>query len=392
MAYSIMITQGESLIKMALEEIQQVIDKLENSSSVLIIIPEGTTGDSVAAGLALRSFLKKLEKQTELYCPVAPNARFSFLPGFPEISTNLKAVRSFVIDLSTKKASIDELSYKKENDRLSIYIKPKENQFAPSDVTFRTSNFPYDAIVTIGVASLDQLGGLFSENAEMFYEVPIVNLDNKPNNDHFGQINLVQLNAGSCSEVVFDLISKFEQGLIDEHIATALLSGFITETNSFQNNRTSPQVLLKASQLVALGGRQQDIISNFYKNKSLGLLKLWGRVLARLKQDHQNSLVYSAVNATDMQKSGASEQDAALIIREMVLQLTFAKNFLFLKETETGQTEAFIAAQPSLNVPVILAAYQPVLISQHTYHLVVPAPLPDAEQKLLGLISSELSK
>ncbi|MGE5392373.1 MAG: DHH family phosphoesterase [Candidatus Saccharibacteria bacterium] len=359
---------------------------------MLIVIPENPSGDAIAAALALRGFLVKLEKQTELFSPTQPNSRLSFLPGFPDIHTDLRAVRSFVIDLSTKRAAIDELSYKKEDGRLSVYIKPKENQFEPSDVTFRTSDFPYDVIVAVCVSGFEQLGGLFSENAELFYEVPVINIDHKPNNENFGQINLVQVNAGSCSEIVFDLISRYEQGLIDENIATALLSGFISETNSFQNNRTSPQVLLKASQLVGLGGRQQDIISHLYKNKSLGLLKLWGRVLARLKQEPTCSLVYSAVNSTDLAKSGATEEDASLIIREMSQQLSFAKNFLFLKEKENQTTEAYLAVQPMLKVMELFAAYQPVLVGQQAHKLTLPVGLMEAEQRLVGAIASELGK
>lgn len=387
-----MITRRESSIKMALEETQQVIERLGISSSVLVVIPENPTGDALAAGLALRGFLAKLEKQTEVYSPSKPNPRFSFLQGFGEVHDNLKAIRSFVIDLSTKRVAIDELSYKKENDRLSIYIKPKEGQFEPSDVTFRTSDFPYDAIVTVGVTGLDQLGSLFAENAELFYEVPIINIDHKPTNENFGQINLVQVNAASCSEIIFDLISRYEQGLIDENIATALLSGFITETNSFQNNRTSPQVLLKASQLVGLGGRQQDIVNNLYKNKSLGMLKLWGRVLARLKQEPSASLVSSAVNLMDMQKSGATEEDAAMVIREMTLQLTFAKNFLFLKEKDQGVTEVYLAAQPALNIPSLFPSFQPVQLFQHAYKLTVPLGLIEAERNVTTAITEEIGK
>ena len=39
--------------------------------------------------------------------------------------------------------------------------------------------------------------------------------------------------------------------------ATALLTGIITDTGSFQNANTTPKALTVAAQLVAAGGRQQ---------------------------------------------------------------------------------------------------------------------------------------
>src|SRR5687767_13528513 len=91
----------------------QTIEKLGHSTNVLIVTPHSAAGDELAAALALKAFLGKLEKEAHVLSTGATNAKFNFLPGFSGIKTSLNVAKSFVIDLSTKKTEIEELSYKK---------------------------------------------------------------------------------------------------------------------------------------------------------------------------------------------------------------------------------------------------------------------------------------
>ncbi|HYC80059.1 MAG TPA: DHH family phosphoesterase, partial [Candidatus Binatia bacterium] len=330
---------------------KQVAEKFHNSGSVLIVISPMPAADTIAAALALSGFLKRIDKDAVIITPDGHlNTNASFLPGYDQILREFNASKGFVIDVSTKRTGVAELSYKKEGDKISVYLKPKAGQFEPNDVTFRNSKYPYDAIITIGVSKLENLGEFFGRYAEMFYETPIVNIDFKGSNEGFGQFNLVELNASSNSEIVFDLISEMEKDLIDQEIATTLLAGIIVETNSFQHTRTTPQAFTKAAELVGLGGDQQKIVVELYKNKSMGFLKLWGRVLARLKEQPESSMVYSSVNRLDVEKAGANDADASLVLKEMVLQLSFAKIHIFFRELHEDSTEVYISAPAVLNL------------------------------------------
>lgn len=369
----------------------QIIAKLSSANNFLILAM-GNNGDSLSSALALRSFLKKLDKEAVLMSMSPVQSKFNFLPGFQEISKDIKPIRNFVIDVSTKRTGLAELSYEKENDILSIFLKPVSGQFSPQEVTFRVSPHQYELLILVGIGSLDQLGLFYSDQTDLFFETPILNVDFKASNENFGQFNLINLAASSCSEVVFDLISKFEASLIDETIATQLLAGIIDQTNSFQHIRTTPQAFLKASQLVSLGAKQQEIIANLYKSKSLGLLKLWGRVLARLKQDQGASLVYSAVNQQDIEKAEAEEEDVNLIIREMVAQLGFAKVFLFLKEDNGFQTTAFCSSLLPLNLFNLFSQFNPQPFGQQTVKFILPFPVSEAEQASISLIKKEIAR
>ncbi len=369
----------------------QIISKITDAKSVLVIV-SGQNGDSLSAGLALYGFLKKLEKETAIltYTPRVPE--LEFLPGFPEVRTALDVERSFVIDLSTLKAQIDELSYKKETDKLSIFIKPKKGQFSPEDVTFRNSSFPFDLLILIGVNSLEDLGEIYNQNTELFFETPMINIDFKSTNEAYAQFNVVDLSATSNSEIMFDLINQFEASLMDETMATQLLTGIIVETDNFKHVRTTPTTFLKASQLVSLGANQQQIILRFYKSKSLGLLKLWGRVLAGLKQDVETSLVYSTVSQTDFVRSTATAEDADKIIAEMVSQLGFAKLFLFLNEIDAATTVAYFYSALPIDAKAWFAQFNPKSIDAETIQFRLALPAVAAEKQLLDLIKDQMAK
>lgn len=376
---------------MANNIIQPIIDKLQSAAKVLIVLPPQAGGDDLGAALALYAFLNKQDKQAMVVGPGNISPRYKFLSGYQEILPSLSVNRSFVIDVSTKQTKLEELSYQQEQDKLSILLKPQTGQFNESDLSFRTQGYPFDLVITINLASLEHLGEFYAESAELFFETPIINIDRQAHNENYGQYNLINLKAASTSEIVFDLVSRMDHSAIDPDLATSLLTGMITETNSFQHIRTTPQAFSKASELIGLGGRQQEIITTLFKNKSLGLLKLWGRVLARLKQDPSVLLAHSTATLSDHEKAQATDEDADQIIREMMSQLSFAKLFLFCRETKEGHTIVDCGTTAPINLSSVFAAFKPEVVAQ-TVRFKVPMHHTQTEEEMLKILRREMGK
>jgi len=333
-----------------------VFDSINKANRILIAIPSNAGGDAIGAGLALYSFAKKLDKEAEIATSSRTLEQFSFLPHVSEIKHELEASQSFVISVNTSQAALDELSYEAKPDRVDIFLKPKTGKFSQTDVSFKSARFPYDLIITLHTPSLDNLGEIYEKNTDLFFETPIINIDHHPNNEYYGQINHVDLTATSTAEIVANLIEEFESGLMDESIATSLLTGIIVETNSFQHVKTTPKAFLKASQLIAQGGRHQDIIRELYKTKSISLLKLWGRALARLREIKELSMAYSIVNFQDIEKTAAKPEDISGVMKELVVSLTGSKIILFLAETAPQQVAGFFHLHPSVKAQVFASA------------------------------------
>lgn len=374
---------------------EQIFDQLRKANKILIALPESPTADSIASGLALKLFLTKLQKDVSLACGGHIAENLKFLPGSESILPDISAGKSLVVSLDTSIKKLEELSYQTAADKVRIYLKAKSEMFTPEDVSFSDEKFPVDVIVVLDALSLESLGALFTGHADLFFETPKINIDHKSGNEYFGAINLVDITASSVAEILSSLLEQFEAQLLDEDIATCLLAGIITKTQSFQHAHTTPQAFLKASQLVNLGGRQQEIIKQIYKTKSLPLLKLWGRVLARLKIDEQSALVYSLLNEADFEKSGAGEQEVIPALKELLENVSGYNLLAILSEANHSGSRLCLAAHTSVDLSVMLQSFQaadksvPAAPNFRIYDLQLPGlSLTEAESRFLEAVKS----
>src|ERR1051325_3152584 len=77
----------------AMDIIAQIIAKITEVSSILILA-NGTNGDSLAASLALHNFLKKLDKDAHILSPSSVSDKFKFLPQSDVVAESGSSTRS----------------------------------------------------------------------------------------------------------------------------------------------------------------------------------------------------------------------------------------------------------------------------------------------------------
>ena len=313
------------------EQIKKII---KQSKEALLVTDIKEDADSLSSLLAFHLALKKLNKKTAPVTQLKPAAKnLDFLPGFAEIQTDLKGAKDFIISLDVSHAKVGQFKYNIKKDKLNIYITPKNGHFEPSDVKTKKGKSKYDLIVVLNTLGLENLNALYQENAELFYESPIVNIDCHSANENFGEINLVDITASGTSEILFALLKSMGDNIIDEDIATCLLSGIISKTNNFQNLKTTPNTFITAAKLIDLGARRELIIQNLYKTRSLANLHLWGRALARLKTSLDRKIVWSLLSQADFEKSESTIRDIKQIINELEKN-TAKANLIFLLAEE----------------------------------------------------------
>ena len=312
-------------------------EDLESSSSPL-------GGDAIASALALKMVLEKVGKSVEILSTgFRAMPHFEFLGANTYIKNGVEALRKFVISIDISKNKVNDFSYNINGEKLDIYLTPKQGTFDDKTLETRHENFKYDAIITLDTPSLGRLGKLYSTSPELFYNIPIINIDHDPSNEFYGQINIVNLSAGSTAEMVSEII-KHNNIQVDGDLATKLLAGLIAKTKSFRNPNLSPKTLQLASRLVELGARRDEIINNFYRTRSVETLKLWGRALAKLKSSPEHKLVWALLSREDFINSGAST-DAELsdVINELIVYSPQADVITLLYE------------QSPLNIFVVIA-------------------------------------
>lgn len=306
---------------------------IRESRVPLIMIPRAPSTDALAAGLATLLVLERLGKSPHLVSPefqLPPN--HGFLPKSDAVRRNLSSLRSFIVSVNTRDTKLDSLSYDLEGDQLRIYLTPKNGYYEPKDVTTSAGAFAYDLIILLGLPSLSDLGELYEQNAEFFYQTPIITIDHQPSHSRFGQVNLVDVVASSISEIVFETIRQLDDKLLDEHIATSLLAGIISNTKGFQTQSVTPRSLSVASHLISAGARRDVIIRHLYQTKTLPTLRVWGRALANIQADNENRLVWTTVTREDLKQTDATPEDAAGALDELMINTPTAETVVLFVE------------------------------------------------------------
>src|SRR3989338_1539802 len=245
---------------MALQQSQQVLEAIKRSTRPLICIPSGANADHYATALGLSKVLKKLEKDAVIVAADGkPPKHLHFLSGHEEIKDQLQQLRQFVIELDTSKTKVDQMTYELKDEKLFVYLSPKTGFWDAKDVHATSSGYKYDLIICIGSPDFESCAQLYTENPDFFYRTPIINIDHSPENEQYGQMNVVDLTASACGEVCHDLIETIAPGLIDEEVATAFLTGMIAKTKSFKTHNVTPKTLQTASKLMAKGAKREHI-------------------------------------------------------------------------------------------------------------------------------------
>jgi len=318
---------------------QQAVELINLAKQILVVSHQNPDGDALGSIIALKLILEKLGKKTTIAIPDKPSELFSFMPRIHDIKTEIDTSKNLVINLKLNNATFDKIGYKRnEKDKsIDVIITPKEGKFEAKDVTFNASRQNFDLIIVVDTPNIERLGSL-ADPADIFYEVPTVNIDHHPANEKFGKVNWIELVSTSTAEMLVSLIEALgKQGnLLDEDVATALLTGLIYDTSSFQNVNTTPKSLTIAAQLVAAGAHQQEIIRNLYKTKSLETLKLWGSVLTKIKEDKIHSFLWSSITKDEIKKSGADESALSQVVDEL-LKSASDVDFALLLSERNGQ-------------------------------------------------------
>jgi len=313
---------------------QQALE-LINKSKHILIAPGRSDGDSIGSGLALYLVLSRLGRKVDLVVLDPLPDKFDFLPKLDELQHEFNGLRDFIISLDCVSAAADKLAYNFQDNKLNIVVTPKQGVFKPQDVSFAEGNFQYDVVVTMDAADLEQLGVIYINNPKLFQSVPIINIDHHASNDYYGAVNLVDLTATSTAEILVGLIEALGPSLIDADVATALLTGIINDTGSFQHSNTTPKSLTIAAQMVGFGARHQEIIQHLFKTKAFSTLKLWGRILTNVQHDPGSRLVWSTASLSDITETGSTGEQISGVIDELMTSIPEADIVVLLSERET---------------------------------------------------------
>lgn len=320
---------------MALTTEQQAIELITRSKRILVATKEHAEADALSAVVALVSFLNKQQKHVEAIVPNYDAAALpDFLPKLDGVRSTIGAMRAFQLSLDVKHTPLGEFMYDVKDGKLEITVVPKSGEWTPKDVSFKHGEDRYDLVITLDCPDMASLGAFARDHADFLYRTTVINIDRDPGNEHWGQLNLVDLNAVSTSEILFGVFDHWNRHVIDEEIATALLAGMIAKTQSFRTSNVTPKTLATASQLIAMGAQREKIVHGLWRTRTVPTLKIWGRALSRLEQDRELGLVWTSLSRQDFLETGADHDALNGVVSELVSYSPEAKIVVIVYETD----------------------------------------------------------
>lgn len=319
----------------------QAVELIKQSKTVLILTHADPDGDALGSSLALLLTLKKLDKQAEVAFFGKVDPTMAFLPAFDQAKATLTASNDVILTIDTRATGEDlKLGYKKNSERhqITIVITPSKGSLLPEDVVVERSRPKYDLVIILDCSAVERLGPVAEEMPDLLYETPTISIDHHSTNSYFAKVNWVDLTSTSTAEMLVALIESLgrDKPLIDEEIATALLTGLITDTNSFQNMNTTPKALTVAAQLVASGARQQEIIDKVYKTKTLTTLKLWGKILSNVIENKELGFLWATIAQSEAESVGADASQTNGVV-DGLLKSVADVDFVFLLSERDGK-------------------------------------------------------
>jgi len=377
-----------------LNQPQQVFEQIKKANTILVTTAQNPSDEAVASALATYLYLQKLGKKTDIVIDNYENhEQLKFLSHTTDIKTILENLRKFIISLDLRQTKVGQIQYKAEKESLDFIVSPVNGFFSMKDVSTRSSDFKYDLIITISTKDLESLGKIYERDNDFFYQTTIINIDHQPANESYGQINIINLNAVSTAEQLFELFQTIDRSVIDENIATCLLTAIIVATKSFKTNNVTPTTLTTSSQLITLGARRDEIVNNLYRSRSLNLLKLWGLTLARLTTTQDGKIISSIINPEDFEKTKTTANDLKDVIDELIVNVPQAKIIILAyKNKETiEKTEAIVFGVKNLNIMELLSKFNPVGTNSRV-DLTSQKSLKEFEKEILDQLSEKIVK
>lgn len=364
-----------------METLNKAKNLIEKCQDILIFPSPEPQGDSLGSALALFYTLKKLGKNVNVKTGDVPE-KFKFLTDSHQASAS-----DFIISINTEGKEISKMRYEKNGNDLKIYLALNKGQVRNEDISL--SPFPGpelslhspDLLITLGAQSLENV-------PQAFWQLPILNIDNQPQNESFGEVNLMEMTS-SLAEIVTNLIKSLAgQELFDKEIATCLLTGIIWSSQNFRNPKTRPKTFETSAFLIERGADHQEIIQHLYKQKSISQIKLLGKILESLTF-YEPKEVYSAnIKESDFRGCEASSKDLAFVLEELKFRFRHLPNLLILWESHASPplTKGIFYSPDSNLVEKILENFEGASRGSGVLFLIREEDLNIAREKVLNTL------
>ncbi len=161
----------------------------------------------------------------------------------------------------------------------------------------------YDLAITLDVASIERIldSKIFFDKAKCS-----INIDHHKTNPKFGDYQIINPNASSCGEVLFDYFKEHDWK-IDKDAAICLYTAIMTDTGNFRFENTSAKTLRAAADLIDAGANPNLIYKKCYETKTKNFVLFQNYCVNKAIFLEDNKIAYTKVYKKDLEKFSAGD-------------------------------------------------------------------------------------
>ncbi len=227
--------------------------------------------------------------------------------------------------------------YKKKADMSVVSNIPYNYTFLPNinlAQRYFDQSLVYDLVITLDVASIERV-----RDAKIFFDKAkcTVNVDHHKTNPKYGDYQIIEPEASSCGEVLYNYFKKHDWE-ITEDAAICLYTAIMTDTGNFRFENTSASSFNAVAELVEKGANPNIIYKKCYETKSKNLVMFQNYCVNKAEFLNDNKIVYTTVYKKDLEKFSAGD-DFTDGIAETLRAIDSTEVSFVLKEVESKLTK-----------------------------------------------------
>jgi len=218
--------------------LKKVIDTIKNNKTFLISAHINVEGDALGSALAMYGLLKALNKKAVIYNEDKTPSIYSFIPYVDTIKNEMKGEK-------------------------------------------------FDVAIVLDCSDVSRTGKVkdYLSNAKR-----IVNIDHHISNTYFGDVNWVNPNASSASEMMYTICKKFD--VMNNKIALCIYTGIFTDTGNFTYANATPSVHKTVAALLEYRVHPEKVYEELHSACSGADIRFIGKILTSIKVDPKTKIAW----------------------------------------------------------------------------------------------------
>ena len=261
--------------------LDNIIEEINNASSIVILTHEKPDGDAIGSSLALYNGLKQLQKNADVIIPEYSNT-YKFLPNASDI--------------------------KKEGNANS-----------------------YDLAIALDCGDIKRLNGF----AKYFEDANTkISIDHHSANTMFADYNFVNPAAPACCQILITVLEALGV-TINKEIGTCLLTGIITDTGGFKYSGVTAETFEFTAELLNKGVKVSDIYKRVMQTISKTQFELRRIAMNRIEFFEDGKITFTYITKEDEDKVNAGINDYDGIV-EMGRDIEGVEVSIFFREKDDG--------------------------------------------------------